>query len=185
MLATAGVDKMVRLRDLVSGKLFKPLRGHDYEIFSIAFSPNGKVLATGGRDKTVRLWSTATGELLGEPLRGHEDWIYSVSFSPDGNTLATASGDKTVRLWDIVSRKPIASLSGHEMEVKSVAFSPDGRTLVSGSMDKTVRMWAIGPTELAITDWRAQATKDEARYGLKLEGVNLVPWSQSLAGAKP
>ncbi|AGX86377.1 WD40 repeat domain-containing protein [Candidatus Symbiobacter mobilis] len=113
-------------------------------IIAVAYSPDGKVLASGSADNTVRLWDVATRKPLGEPLRGHEDIVSSVAFSPDGKVLASGSLDKTVRLWDVATREPLGEpLRGHEADVKSVAFSPDGKVLASGSDDKTVRLWDV------------------------------------------
>ncbi len=67
----------------------------------MAFSPDGKILATGSSDHTVRLWDVATRTAIGRPLTGHTDWVLSVAFSPDGKLLATSSTDGTVRLWHL------------------------------------------------------------------------------------
>ena len=80
-----------------------PLTGHTDWVDSVAFSPDGKTLASGSADGTVRLWDVATGRAVGSPLTGHTDFVASVAFSPDGKTLVSGSGDHTVRLWDVAN----------------------------------------------------------------------------------
>ena len=115
---------------------------HEGVSLSVAFSPDGKTLASGGWDKTVRLWDVATGTEK-KILRGHLDSIHSVAFSPDGKTLASGGWDKTVRLWDVATGTEKKILRGHLDSIYSVAFSPDGKTLASGSSDGTVGLWDV------------------------------------------
>ncbi|MDT0268584.1 serine/threonine-protein kinase [Streptomyces sp. DSM 44915] len=144
LLATSiGAEGTVRLWDPATGRpVSQPLTGHTGTVFRMAFSPDGRFLATGSMDTTVRLWETATGQLVGEPLTGHTDTVEDVAFSPDGRLLATGSLDSTVRLWDPATGQPVGDpLTGHAGHVLRVAFSPDGRLLATGSRDWTVRLW--------------------------------------------
>jgi WD40 repeat protein len=116
--------------------------GHSAQVFSVAFSPDGKKLASGSMDNTVILWDLATGKPE-KILKGHTGWVLSVAFSPDGRKLASGSRDNTVILWDINSGRAEKILKGHTSIVFSVAFSPDGKKLASGSWDETVILWDI------------------------------------------
>jgi hypothetical protein len=121
-------------------KAWATLQGHTNEIMSVAFSPDGKSLASASQDNSVKLWNVATGKER-STLQGHPEPVWSVAFNPDGTILASASDDKTVKLWDVATGKQRATLQGHTKEVMSVAYSPDGKTLASASEDKTIRLW--------------------------------------------
>jgi eukaryotic-like serine/threonine-protein kinase len=113
---------------------------HDDQVWSVALSPDGKRLASGGEDLIARIWDAMTGaELLA--LKGHTKWINAVAFSPDGKKLATASGDSTAKLWDTETGQEITTLIGHQKRVNAVAFSPDGKRLFTASDDKLVKLW--------------------------------------------
>ena len=134
----------VRLWEVNTGAPIRTLTGNAGSVRSVAFSPDGNTLASGGvwQGQTVRLWEVATGAPI-RTLTGNAGSVRSVAFSPDGNTLASGSDDGTVRLWEVNTAAPIRTLTGHTSEVFSVAFSPDGNTLASGSLDGTVRLWEV------------------------------------------
>ena len=125
----------------------KTLEGHGSEVTSVAFSPDGKTLASGSNDDTIRLWDVVTGAEV-RTFIGHTAQVNSVAFSPDGKTLASGSGSwgndgNTIRLWDVVTGTEMQMLEGHTGGVSTVAFSPDGSTLASGSRDHTLRLWDV------------------------------------------
>lgn len=137
------------------------LHGGD-SIRTVAYSPNGRLIASGGKDQAVTLWEGRRA--LGEPLTGHEGWINSVAFSPDNHLVISGSADGTVRIWDVQTRQLMGEpLSGHGGAVWCLAVSPDGRTVASGNADGTIDLWNV--EELAAA--RAPLTgHEDAVYGL-------------------
>ncbi len=115
------------------------LKGHKEDVNSVAWSPDGKRLATGSSDRTIKVWDAAGGqELLS--LKGHNGGVYSVAWSPDGTRLASGSLDGTVKIWYATGQE-LLTLKGHQSGVDSVAWSPDGNRLATGSFDNTAKVW--------------------------------------------
>ena len=139
-----GGDRAIWLWDVDTGQVRKKLPVSTRYVFSLAYSPDGKLLASGNWDKTVSLWDAVTLEKMPD-VAGHNAWISSVAFSPDGKVLATASADQTVKLWEVGTWRPAATLKGHLYEIWGLAFSPDGRRLVTGSKDGGVKLWSTAP----------------------------------------
>lgn len=148
-LITGSINKKtdyIRLLDFTTGEENRKLRGHTKNVESVAFSPDGRTLASGSADKTVRLWDVATGKHK-KTLKGHRKSIDGIAFSVDGRLLATASADDTIRVWDVLTGMHKKTFEGHTADVKGVSFSPDGRTIVSWSNDRTIRLWDVDTGE--------------------------------------
>ncbi|MEH1926882.1 serine/threonine-protein kinase [Nostoc sp.] len=155
LLASASYDRTIRLwqisaledfqRELQNRpcySLLGTLSGHAWAVLTVAFSPDGKILATGSDDNTIKLWEVNTGQLICT-LVGHSWSVVAVAFTADGETLLSASCDKTVKLWRVSTAEEIVTLSGHVDSVSAVAVSKVRQLIASGSRDKTIKLWQL------------------------------------------
>jgi len=127
-----------------------PPMQHADQVLCVAWSPDGKRLATAGADNTAKVWDAASGkELL--TLTGHRDMVWSVAWSPDSKRLLTGSEDRTAKIWDAASGKELMTLAGHADSVQGVAWSPDGKRLATASRDNTAKVWDAGSGKLLVT----------------------------------
>src|SRR5260221_10838907 len=164
------VTRPPALKGLVSWSLES--RRHRGAINATALSPDGKLLATGGLDGTVRLWDTETGKLV-RALIGHDSYVYGLAFSPDGTTLASAgSFDGTVRLWYVRTGMPQKILKGHPTYVVQVAWSPDGGNIL-----------AAGGESGVLSKWNAATGDYQAKFefGQPVRGLAWRPDGTSAA----
>jgi WD40 repeat protein len=135
------------------------LQGHTAPVLAAAFSPDGRLLATGGADKTVRTWDPSAGKQV-RLVAGHPDWIRAVTFSPDGKLLVTGCDDGMVRVWDAVTGKQLRHL-GHDGWITGVAFSPDGSLLASAGRGTVV--WDfLGVKQLSTLEGQGTAARGMA-----------------------
>jgi len=139
----AGCDSTsIKIHRISDGVPVCTFKGHTDWVRSVAFSPDGQLIASGSDDHTIKLWRVSGGSLV-HTLEGHTDWVRSVAFSPDGQLIASGSDDHTIKLWRVSGGSLVHTLEGHTDWVRSVAFSPDGQLIASGSRDKTVRLWRV------------------------------------------
>lgn len=136
----SGDGKTVKVWDSGTGRRLLLLNGHSKGTRCVAFSPNGKYIASGGMEGTIKIWNYDTGkELL--TLAGHGGLVDNVTFSPDSQRLVSGAWDNLVKVWDLATGHDLFTLSGHTRSIFSVTFSRDGRRIASGSNDNTVKLW--------------------------------------------
>ena len=149
---------------MVSHQQLDKLTGHTDSVWSVAFSPDGRTLASGGDPRSIILWNVASRQRLGELLIGRVGTLSRLALSPDGQTLAAGSFDG-ILLWDVASRqrlaKPIFAYPGW---VRNVAFSPDGKTLASAQDDHNIILWDVDPKS-----WKVRACNIVGRNFTRVE----------------
>lgn len=130
---------------LPTGKPELTIEAHKDVVLGLAFSPDGRTLATCGYDRLIKLWDTTSGREI-RTLKDHSDSVYSVSFSPDGKWLASGGADRAVKVWDITSGKRLYTLGESTDWVYAVAWHPQGKHLAAAGVDRSIRVWQTTAT---------------------------------------
>src|SRR5262249_31007111 len=118
---------------------------HDDVIQYLAFSPDGKILASAGYDRLIKLWDLKAGKLL-HVLKDHSDSVYGLAFSPDGTLLVSGGADRAGKVWDVASGNRLYRLGESTDWVYAVAWSPDGKHLAAAGVDRSIRVWEVDRT---------------------------------------
>ncbi|MET9002700.1 WD40 repeat domain-containing protein [Amycolatopsis sp. NPDC004169] len=147
------------------------LTGHTGAVLNVAFSPDGRRIATASVDRTVLIWDPTTGAVL-KTLGGHAGPVNGLQFSPDGRLLATAGHDLTVKLWDPTTGTQLAALTGHTSWVRTVKFSPDGHTLATAGHDQAIILWDVA-THTRLTTLTDHADADFTGVAFSPDGRTL------------
>jgi hypothetical protein len=135
-----GLRGVARIHEVRSGKLVREFAGHRDVLYDAEFSPDGKLLATAGYDRSIRIWRVETGEEL-HHLAVHNGAVFDLAFDPSGTVLASASADQTVKLWRVSDGARLDTLNQPQGELYRVAFTPDGRHILAAGADKRIHLW--------------------------------------------
>jgi hypothetical protein len=138
----AGLSGVAELRDAASGSLIRSFGGHRDLLYDAEFSPDGRLLATAGYDRSLKLWNVADGALL-RSIDVHNGAIFDLAWHPSGKMLGSASGDETIKLWRASDGVRLDTLNQPQGEMFAVAFTPDGKHVIGGGRDKRIHLWRL------------------------------------------
>jgi hypothetical protein len=139
-------EPTVRLWDFTKGTVLKQFNGHKDEIWGVAFSKDGKTVASASTDMTMKTWDPATG-INQRTFIGHKDWVRGVFFMPDQKHIITASDDFRLIIWDLSNGNSVKQMQGHTNFINGFAMTRDGKRAVTGSDDNTIRVWDLATAQ--------------------------------------
>ncbi|MCY3021234.1 MAG: protein kinase [Planctomycetota bacterium] len=181
-LSSEMLRKDLKLWDVATGRETRTFSGHDHYVWSIAFSPDGRMALSGSSDYTMRLWDVVAGREV-RTFREHAATGLCVAFSPDSRLALSFCFGNTLALWDVATGLELRILSGHTEAVRSLAFSPNGRLALSGSDDKTLKLWDLSTgRELQTFSGHASpvlavAFSPDGRFVLSGSSDKIILWS--------
>jgi WD40 repeat protein len=166
-IAVASADKLAWVIETDGGDKRK-LEGHQGSVMTVAFSHDGRRVASGSWDKTVVVWNPVTGSAVSNPMRHGGPLWYAVAFSGDGRSIVAGCDDHTVRVWDIETAKPIGPMLRHEAALRSAAFMENDSQVITGTSAGTVRIWDVSRSPLGADAERIELWL-QVSTGLKLD----------------
>jgi WD40 repeat protein/transcriptional regulator with XRE-family HTH domain len=166
-------EREIQIRRLEDGYQLYTLQGHEHWVMGACFHPDGKFLASGSSDCTIRIWDLEKRECL-HVLRGHESWVIPATFSPDGSLVLSSSFDRTIRLWNSQDGECLSTLHGHEGWIWIAIFSPDGKLVASCSEDRTIKIWDYA---------NEKCIRTIAEHQHRIWSISISPDSQTVASA--
>lgn len=193
IIASGSADGTIQLWDAATGEpIGEPLvdlsdednpEDSTFIVHSLAFSPDGQFLASGGEDNLVRLWRIETGELLAT-LTSHQNWVLSLAFNSDGSQLASTGVEPTVIVWNLRTGQPELMVNtGHTNWIRDIAFSPDDSMIVTASVDRSIRFWDTATGEAVLFPMLAEdqiwgvAFSPDGNTLVSGSGENILKWA--------